>query len=111
SIFGLGILTVAAILAVVYVVMSLMTNPPAGITTVLVLLLLNLGVTSLGIGVLGEYIAKIYAESKRRPLWLVDYTLNLDDAAPDLPGESKPDEAQPPAAAGTIPTRSAIEGF
>jgi hypothetical protein len=32
---------------------------------------------SLGIGILGEYIAKIYAESKRRPLWLVDYTLNF----------------------------------
>ena len=26
---------------------------------------------------LHEYLAKIYAESKRRPLWLVDYTLNL----------------------------------
>jgi len=51
---------------------------------VVMLLLMNLGVTSLGIGILGEYIAKIYAESKRRPLWLVDYTLNMD--APAMPG-------------------------
>jgi hypothetical protein len=28
--------------------------------------------------VLGEYIAKIYSETKRRPLWLVDYTLNVE---------------------------------
>ena len=52
------------------------TDPPRGLTTVLLLLLMNLGVLSLGIGILGEYIGKIYAESKRRPLWLVDYTLN-----------------------------------
>jgi len=45
----------------------------------LFLLLTNLGVMSLGIGVLGEYIAKIYAECKRRPLWLVDYSLNLGE--------------------------------
>jgi dolichol-phosphate mannosyltransferase len=44
--------------------------------------LINLGMMSLGIGVLGEYIARIYAESKRRPLWLVDYTLNL--GAPEI---------------------------
>jgi dolichol-phosphate mannosyltransferase len=68
------------LLAVVYLAMSFLTSPPPGITTVLMLLLINLGVMSLGVGVLGEYIAKIYAESKRRPLWLVDYTLNLDRA-------------------------------
>jgi dolichol-phosphate mannosyltransferase len=78
SLFGLGILGLASVLAVVYVVMSFLTSPPRGITTVLLLLLTNLGVQSLGIGVLGEYIAKIYSETKRRPLWLVDYTLNVE---------------------------------
>jgi hypothetical protein len=42
------------------------------------LLLLILGINSAGIGVLGEYIARIHAQSKRRPLWLVDYTLNME---------------------------------
>jgi dolichol-phosphate mannosyltransferase len=83
SAFGLGVLGLTAVLALVYLVMSFLTKPPPGLTTVLMLLLVNLGVISLGIGILGEYIAKIYAESKRRPLWLVDYTLNLD--APRLP--------------------------
>jgi polyisoprenyl-phosphate glycosyltransferase len=78
SVFGLSVLGLTALLAVLYVVMSFVTAPPPGITTVLILLLVNLGVMSLGIGILGEYIAKIYAESKRRPLWLVDYALNLD---------------------------------
>ncbi len=45
----------------------------------LLLLLSNLGVMSLGIGILGEYIGKIFSECKRRPLWLVDYTLNFPE--------------------------------
>ena len=94
SLFGLGILAVTGILGVTYLVMSLLTNPPPGITTILMLLLLNLGVVSVGIGVLGEYLAKIYAESKRRPLWIVDYTLNLTGAAPVRPGE-KPGPSGP----------------
>jgi len=81
SLLGVSVLAATCVLSVVYAVMSFITSPPPGITTVLILLLVNLGVMSLGIGVLGEYIAKIYAESKRRPLWLVDYSLNLDPQA------------------------------
>ncbi|HTU17688.1 MAG TPA: glycosyltransferase family 2 protein [Gemmataceae bacterium] len=83
SLTGAAILVLTTLLAVVYVAMSFITSPPRGITTVLLLLLSNLGMCSLGIGVLGEYIAKIYQETKRRPLWLVDYTLNA--AAPASP--------------------------
>src|SRR5262249_28500810 len=68
SVFGLGVLGLTAALALLYLGMSFVRQPPPGITTVLLLLLVNLGVVSLGIGILGEYIAKIYAESKRRPL-------------------------------------------
>jgi dolichol-phosphate mannosyltransferase len=81
SVFGLAVLASTAVLALVYVAMSFFMQPPPGITTVLVLLLTNLGVMSLGIGILGEYVAKIYAESKRRPLWLVDYTMNFNHEA------------------------------
>jgi dolichol-phosphate mannosyltransferase len=78
SLFGVCTLGLTSVLAVVYVVMAFLTSPPPGITTVLLLLLINLGVMSLGIGVLGEYLAKVYSETKRRPLWLVDYTVNLE---------------------------------
>jgi dolichol-phosphate mannosyltransferase len=85
SLFGLSVLTLTTLLAVLYLVTAFLMTPPPGLTTVLLLLLGNMGIMSLGIGILGEYIAKIYAESKRRPLWLVDYTLNLD-APPVVPG-------------------------
>jgi glycosyltransferase involved in cell wall biosynthesis len=88
SLFGVSVLGLTVLLAVVYLVMSFLTYPPPGVTTVLMLLLANLGVMSLGIGVLGEYIAKIYFESKRRPLFLVDYTLNVEfPGARCSPGE------------------------
>ncbi|HEV3203501.1 MAG TPA: glycosyltransferase family 2 protein [Gemmataceae bacterium] len=77
SLLGVSVLAVTALLAVVYTVLYFLTNSPRGMPTVTFLLLINLGVMALGIGILGEYIAKIYAESKRRPLWLVDYTLNF----------------------------------
>jgi glycosyltransferase involved in cell wall biosynthesis len=76
SLFGASVIALTGVLALIYVVMAFFSSPPPGITTVLLLLLANLGILSLGIGILGEYIAKIYTESKRRPLWLVDYTLN-----------------------------------
>src|SRR5262249_31411476 len=79
SLFGVGVLGLTGLLAMLYVVMAFLTSPPPCITTVLLLLLINLGVLSLGIGILGEYIAKIYHESKRRPLFLIDYTLNLTE--------------------------------
>jgi glycosyltransferase involved in cell wall biosynthesis len=104
SVFGACTLGLTALLAVVYVAMSFVASPPRGVTTMLFLLLTNLGVMSLGIGVLGEYIAKIYAECKRRPLWLVDYSLNLSEgqvpqglnvpnAVPSLPHNQVRDRA------------------
>src|SRR5207248_1972559 len=39
SLFGLGVLASTAVLAVVYIVMSFLTSPPRGVTTVLILLL------------------------------------------------------------------------
>src|SRR5260370_41132534 len=89
---GLSVLGLTTVLAVCHLVMSFLTSPPPGVTTVLMLLLANLGVLSLGIGVLGEYIAKIYAESNRRPLFLVDYPLNW--RAPEIVESAVP--AAPP---------------
>jgi dolichol-phosphate mannosyltransferase len=81
SLFGLGVLGVTGLLAAFYVVMAFLARTTPGVTSVLLLQLATLGVLSLGIGVLGEYIGKVYAESKRRPLFLVDYTLNFGDEA------------------------------
>jgi dolichol-phosphate mannosyltransferase len=79
SFFGIGMLVLTMALTVVSVCGWLLSAPPTGISGLLLVALLNVAVTSLGVGVLGEYIARICTESKRRPLWLVDYTLNFSE--------------------------------
>jgi dolichol-phosphate mannosyltransferase len=61
--------------------------------------LLNLSATCLGAGVVGEYVGKLHGESKRRPLFLVDYTVNLDPARLIHPGDAAAGRALPAAVA------------
>ncbi|MBI4839070.1 MAG: glycosyltransferase family 2 protein [Nitrospirae bacterium] len=67
--------------AVVYMIISLgyffFGHTVPGLTTVIILLLFNLAFISLGIGALGEYIGRIYMETKRRPLWVIEKNLNI----------------------------------
>jgi dolichol-phosphate mannosyltransferase len=87
------VLTLVA--AVIYVVLWAVGSPPPGVTTLLVLTLLAIGLNSLGIGILGEYMGRTYFEVKGRPLYVIDETMNLggrrqvaserrQEAAPDM---------------------------
>ena len=49
-----------------------------GITTVVIAVLLLGGIQLMAIGVIGEYLARVYDEVKRRPLYLVRSKLNFD---------------------------------
>jgi glycosyltransferase involved in cell wall biosynthesis len=50
-------------------------NAVSGFTTVILLLLITGSVIMLALGVIGEYLARIYEEVKRRPLFFVQETL------------------------------------
>jgi len=52
-----------------------------GITTVVIAVLLLGGIQLMAIGVIGEYLARVYDEVKRRPLYLVESKRNFDDHA------------------------------
>lgn len=84
SVLGAGTISLTILTFVVWLVSWL-----AGVSgvphAVGLLLALNLGVTALGIGVLGEYLVRVFTESKRRPTWLIDYTLNLHPANLPVP--------------------------
>lgn len=77
---GFALLALSLLGAAVYVLLFLTGSPPAGITTLIVLALLGIGINSLGIGVLGEYLGRTYAETKRRPLYVISDAVNIDVA-------------------------------
>ena len=51
-----------------------------GVTTTVIAVLLLGGIQLMAIGVIGEYLARVYDEVKRRPLYLVESKRNFDDA-------------------------------
>jgi polyisoprenyl-phosphate glycosyltransferase len=78
---GVGILLVSFLAVFVYAVLWLTGSPPPGITTLIVLGFLGIGINSLGVGILGEYIGRIYAETKSRPKYIYQevYQHLIDD--------------------------------
>lgn len=74
---GLFVLLACSVAVVYYMGAYLLGSRPPGITTVIVLLLAGIGLNSLGIGILGEYLGRTYAEVKRRPLYLVKEAVNI----------------------------------
>ena len=80
----LGILVSAAsfLLAVFYFAQRLISpeNIPKGFTTLAILVLFLGGVQLLTIGLLGEYLGRIYDEVKRRPEYIERELLNFPDA-------------------------------
>ena len=77
---GLVGMVLALVLSVIYL-MIFIVDPtiPRGWTTLAILLLFQFAMTSLGIGILGEYVGRIYMETKQRPNWIINYTRNFDN--------------------------------
>jgi polyisoprenyl-phosphate glycosyltransferase len=90
TLVGFSLLTLCIIAVPIYVFLYLTGDAPAGITTLIVLGLLGIGINSLGIGVLGEYLGRTYAETKRRPLYIIAESVNIEiERAPDGLGSAK----------------------
>ena len=91
TLLGFALVALSFAAAPVYVALYLTGDPPAGVTTLIVLALLGIGVNSLGIGVLGEYLGRTYAETKQRPLYVVADSLNMESKSlPRRDPESSP---------------------
>jgi dolichol-phosphate mannosyltransferase len=75
--FAIALLSSLAILVVVGLKAWHGDDYPMGIPTITVLVLFIGGVQLAGIGVLGEYIGRVYDEVRRRPMYIVDRAVNL----------------------------------
>jgi polyisoprenyl-phosphate glycosyltransferase len=72
---GLAFIYVALVVALAILGLT----PFSGYATLVVAIMGLGGIQLIGIGVLGEYVGRIYTEVKRRPIYIVRETYNLED--------------------------------
>jgi len=82
TLLGIFLCSVSFAAAALYLAVFLLTDlheKIPGFTTIVILLLLFNGLQFLMIGILGEYIGRIFWEVKQRPTYLVDRKINCSD--------------------------------
>lgn len=86
SLAGFTLAAFSFMIGIFYVLQKLLGAPltPGLSTTVLVVTFFS-GVQLLALGLVGEYIGRIYDETKRRPSFIVDRTVNFQPGEPSGP--------------------------
>lgn len=77
---GTIIAFLAAALIFLYIIARFFSNKviPAGFTTTTILILFGISINALLLGIIGEYIGRIYNQLRSRPLVIVAKSLNID---------------------------------
>ena len=57
--------------------------PVQGFTTIVILILFLGGIQMMSLGIIGEYIGRIYDEVKRRPPWVIQASAGIEPKSPD----------------------------
>jgi dolichol-phosphate mannosyltransferase len=104
TLLGFAISTLAFLAIPVVIILRLLHSYLPGFGTVTIVILLLGGIQLIAIGIIGEYVGRIYDEVKGRPLYVVRGRLNiregeLSDPAPPADPAQPPDPAPPPAPA------------
>jgi dolichol-phosphate mannosyltransferase len=90
---GLIISVVTFIMLLGYLVSSFLFGKdwPAGFATLVLLILLSLSLNALFLGVIGEYVGRIYHQVRRRPLTIIEQAIDRapPEGAPAEPARSK----------------------
>jgi undecaprenyl-phosphate 4-deoxy-4-formamido-L-arabinose transferase len=81
SMAGMAVATLSALLVLVLFVRRIIFGPEAeGLFTLFGIVFFLIGVALFGIGLLGEYVGRIYAQVRERPRYIVQAVLEQDDA-------------------------------
>ncbi len=83
TVAGLAFLVFAVVLAAQTLYVKLSGGAVEGFTTVILLVLIAGAILMLSLGVIGQYLAKIYEEIKERPRYLVKAAIRAEADPPD----------------------------
>ena len=76
--FGVIIASVTLVLSIFFILSKFMfdINYPAGLTTIIVLVLFGISLNALFLGIIGEYLSRIYDQQKNRPITIIEERIN-----------------------------------
>jgi hypothetical protein len=76
----------AFLLGFVYALVQILQRPfPMGNPTIVILMLFGGGIQLICMGIMGEYISRIYEEARNRPKFIVDYAIGVGGVRNFLP--------------------------
>ena len=83
---GLFMASASALLAFFYIVGRLLAGRewPAGFATTQILLLFGIGLNSMFLGIIGEYVGRIYDQVRCRPVTVIEQALNFGQDIPQI---------------------------
>jgi dolichol-phosphate mannosyltransferase len=89
--FGILISVAAMLLGAFYFAAALLYRStwPSGFATMAILILFGIGVNGIFLGVLGEYIGRIYQQTRQRPLTVIMQRLNMPEKEPEPVGDQR----------------------
>ncbi|MGA2191349.1 MAG: glycosyltransferase [Steroidobacteraceae bacterium] len=83
SMVGMAVSSLSALLVIYLFVRRIILGPEAeGVFTLFGLVFFFIGLALFGIGLLGEYVGRIYAQVRERPRYLIEAVLEADDEEP-----------------------------
>ena len=94
--FGATLTIISLGLGIIYTLLfffpvPFLSHPPPGITTIFLLVLFTLGTQSMFLGIMGQYLGRIYNQGKRRPLYIVSTSIGLLSTHAPSAAKSPPD--------------------
>jgi dolichol-phosphate mannosyltransferase len=84
SLIGITVFAIAVLGVIIYLVRRLIYSGehwPAGFATLVILILMSMAVNAVCLGILGEYVARIYKQVKKGPLTIVERYIEPETAA------------------------------
>ncbi len=89
SALGFIVFVFSFVMSVISLVDWVKGNNVPGYTTTMIVSLLIGGVTLLSLGIIGEYVGKIYMETKHRPRYIIDTVVWKESGADDAEGKEE----------------------